>query len=80
MKLILTNVRNEASVRIPRNLLRAAQLQTGQTVEVRAENGRIIIEPLNKPHCDLNELVKGITPKNKHKVIDFGAPVGNEIW
>jgi len=44
LKLILTNVRNEASVRIPRNLLRAAQLQTGQTVEVRAENGRLIIE------------------------------------
>lgn len=78
--LVLRKVRNDTLVRIPESILRAAQLRTGQTVEVRAENGRIIIEPLSKPHYDLNELVKGITPKNKHKVIDFGAPVGNEIW
>lgn len=80
MKLILRKVRNEASVRIPRNLLRAAQLRIGQTVEVTAENGRIIIEPLNKPHYDLDELLKGIMSKNRHKLVDFGAPVGNEIW
>lgn len=80
MKLVLRKNRNDAFVRIPKSVLRAAQLRIGQTVEVRAEDGRIIVESLSKPHYDLNELVKGITSKNRHKLIDFGAPVGNEVW
>ena len=28
----------------------------------------------------LKDLVSGVTKKNRHPEIDFGAPVGNEEW
>ncbi len=29
---------------------------------------------------NLEELVKGITKKNRYKETDWGSPVGNEVW
>ena len=48
-------------------------------MDVREEGGRIVIEPvLTKAYC-LDELVRGITPKNQHSAVDFGNPAGREI-
>ena len=32
-----------------------------------------------KPKYTLEELVARITPENRHELIDFGPPVGNEV-
>ena len=46
------------------------------------QGGKLVIEPIErkrrKPHYTLNELVKHITPQNRHDEIDWGAGVGNE--
>jgi antitoxin MazE len=70
---------NSQAVRIPRELLERVQLCEGDEVEIKAENGRIAIEPVNRKDT-LESLVAGITPKNRHKEMDWGAPVGNEVW
>jgi antitoxin MazE len=57
----------------------AAKLRLDQPVDVRAERGRIIIEPVRVSVVDLDALVGAITDENRHGEIDFGAPVGNEI-
>ena len=33
-----------------------------------------------KQKLTLDYLIANITPENRHPEIDFGTPVGNEIW
>ena len=49
-------------------------------MEVREEAGRIVIEPVRRKEYDLAEMVRGITRRNRHDEIEFGAPVGKEVW
>ena len=48
-------------------------------VDIREENGRIVIEPIRTNECDLAQLLAGITPENLHIEVDFGAPAGKEF-
>jgi len=71
---------NSAAVRIPASVMRATQLDLDEVVEVREEAGRIVIEPVRQKTYDLHELLKAITPKNQHDPVDFGLPMGKEVW
>lgn len=65
---------NSAAVRIPPSVLEAAHLGLDQPVDVREEGGRIVIAPLDLPHCDLAALVAGITDENRHEPAPDTAP------
>lgn len=65
-------------VAIPATVMEAAHLTLNQVVRVRAENGRIIVEPAAQ-ELTLDVLLAGITPKNRHQEIDSGLPVGREF-
>lgn len=80
MKATVKKWGNSAAVRIPTSVMQAAQLDLDQAVEVREEGGRIVIEPSRQKKYQLSELVKGITPQNRHEETDWGAPVGKEVW
>jgi antitoxin MazE len=67
---------NSPSVRIPSAIMKATGLHVDAKVDVREENGLIIIQPLREN--TLSELVAGITPDNLHGETDMGAPMGNE--
>lgn len=69
---------NSPAVRLPAAIMEAAHLALDQAVEVRAENGRVIIEPA-APTYSLDELLDGITPANRHAEVDFGVPQGEEL-
>jgi antitoxin MazE len=69
---------NSASVRIPSAVMTAARLSLDETVDVREEGGRIVIEPIRPREYDLAQLLAGITPENLHAEVDFGAPMGKE--
>lgn len=71
---------NSASVRIPAAIMEAAHLSLDTAVDIREEGGRVVIEPLNRPDFDLDELLDGITDENIHDETDFGAAVGNEAF
>jgi len=71
---------NSASVRIPSAVLTAAALRIDQAVEVRAEDGRIVIEPVRSPAYTLEDLVARISPQNRHDETDTGPRVGGEVW
>lgn len=68
---------NSAAVRIPAAVLEAARIHLDQPVDVREEDGRIVIEPLR---YNVEALVAGITDENRHEPIDLGEPVGREVW
>jgi antitoxin MazE len=80
MKAAVKKWGNSASVRIPAGVLQAARLQVDDPVDVREEAGRIVIEPLQRKEYDLASLVKRISRRNLHEELDFGGPVGNEVW
>lgn len=71
---------NSASVRIPAAIMEAARLKLDEAVDVREEDGRIVIEPVRPSEYDLEQLVAAITPDNLHDEADFGAPVGKESF
>ena len=71
---------NSASVRIPAPLLAAASLSVDQMVEVREENGRLVIEPVPEETLTLDALLDAMKPETFHDDVDFGAPAGDEAW
>ena len=69
---------NSPAVRIPAAVMEAAHLSLNQPVEVKVEDGRVIIEPAS-PSYALDDLLAGITPENHHEAVDFGPPQGREL-
>ena len=80
MRVTLKKWGNSAAVRIPAPVMQAASLELDETVEVREEKGRIIIERVNKKSYRIDDLLKGINASNLHDSVDFGLPEGKENW
>ena len=80
MRLQVKKWGNSASVRIPASIMAAASLHIDQLVDVREEQGRIVIDPVLAPVYDLDALLAQMTPDTFPEEVDFGSPVGNEVW
>jgi len=80
MKATVKRWGNSAAVRIPASVMKAMHLDLDEVIEVREEAGRIVIEPVRQKTYDLDDLLKGITPKNLHGSVEFGTPQGKEVW
>jgi antitoxin MazE len=78
MRTMIKKRGSSASVRIPAAVITAAGLHLDQKLDVRAEAGRIVIEPALYRKYDLAALVAGITDENRHAPVDFGPPAGAE--
>jgi len=70
---------NSIGVRIPKDLAKKAGIGVDSTVEIAEADDGIIIKPVGKREYSLKELVRGITPQNRHSEVDFGRPVGKEL-
>lgn len=71
---------NSAAIRLPTNIFEATHLQINQTVDVREEDGRIIIQPLRPAALSLDALTAAITDDNRHGEVNFGPKLGGEVW
>ncbi|WP_421931019.1 AbrB/MazE/SpoVT family DNA-binding domain-containing protein [Phenylobacterium sp.] len=71
---------NSASVRIPASVMAAASLSLDQAVDVREEDGRVVIEPVQASKYDLDQLLNGMAEDTFPDDIDFGRPAGGEAW
>jgi antitoxin MazE len=78
MKVLVKKWGNSASVRIPAAVMAASRLMIDQSVDVREEGGRIVIEPVRED--ELEALLAGMTPDNLHGEVSFGPPVGQEAF
>lgn len=67
-------------MRIPASVMQAMRLDLYAVVDVREDAGRIVIERVRKRTYRLDELLKDITEKNRHRSVDFGPPAGKEVW
>lgn len=70
---------NSTAVRSPASVLEAARFRVDDTVDVRAEDGKIVIELIREQGCDLDQLLDRITPENLHEPMEFGVGVASAI-
>ena len=68
---------NSAAVRVPAPALRDAGLRVGQSLELRVEDGRLVLEPAAE---SLDALLAKVTPENRHGLQLEGPSVGAETW
>ena len=69
---------NSPALRLTTAVLKEAELQLDERVDLVVSKGQVIIRAIDKVEYDLETLVSGINAKNTHDEVSFGAPVGKE--
>jgi antitoxin MazE len=80
MRMLIKKWGNSAAVRIPASVLAASSIAVDQAVNVREEDGRIVIEPIKADPYELDALLDQMRPETFPEDIDFGPPQGREMW
>lgn len=70
---------NSMALRLPKGVLEDADLKEGNAVDVRVENGALIITKA-RPKYSITELMDAFRPEHRHEDEDWGKPAGKEIW
>ena len=72
------------AVRIPPEVAERAGLTSGTPVELATDGDEVVLRPMNRlkrrKRGKLKAMVEAITSENQHDVIDWGLPVGKEVW
>ncbi|MCF7929465.1 MAG: AbrB/MazE/SpoVT family DNA-binding domain-containing protein [Spirochaetales bacterium] len=73
---------NSQGIRLAKSLLKEADLEVGDEVLLRVDEGKVVLEPLHRVRgrYDLAELVAEIPAEYKPREVDWGGPAGNEVW
>jgi len=80
MKMQIQKWGNSLAIRIPRALAVESQIEQGAEVNVTVIEGKLVITPVTKKSCNLEELVAGITEENRHSEVDTEPAQGDEVW
>ena len=68
------------AVRIPKALAKQANVKKGSTVSLTVKSGHAAITPVRRRKYSLKELVEKIASANRQPEVDWGSPVGKEVW
>jgi len=73
---------NSQGLRLTKNLLADAQLEVGDEVDINVKDGIMIVTPVKRirGRHNLKDLVAGIPENYQTDEIDWGEPVGKEVW
>ncbi len=84
MKIAFQKWGNSLAVRVPKIVALEIGASDGKTAEMSVQGGRLVIEIVKRKRrgrrYTLDDLVSRITPQNRHHEIEWGPPVGNEVW
>jgi antitoxin MazE len=84
MKVAFQKWGNSLALRVPKAFADEIGASDGRAAEMTVSNGKLVIEitrtQRRRRRYALEELVAGIKPGNRHEEIDWGPPVGNEVW
>ena len=78
MEAVIRKWGNSPALRLPVAVIKEADFNLEQKVNLTVTRGRIVIEPSAAVEYNLDELVGGITARNSHSEVGFGRPVGKE--
>lgn len=71
---------NSLGLRIPGWAAAQIDLSEGDEVTLAVEGDRLVITPVRSKKYTLFELLDGMSEENLHSEIDWGEPMGREIW
>jgi len=73
---------NSHGLRLTKQVLRDARLAAGDTVEVAVRDGAIVVVPARRirGRYSIRELVARMPKDYKPEEVDWGKPVGREVW
>jgi antitoxin MazE len=73
---------NSQGLRLAKQVLEDAHISVGEDVDVTARDGLIVIAPARRIRGkqNLQELVSRIPKHYKAEEMDWGEPVGKEVW
>ena len=71
---------NSRGVRLPKLLLESVNLSDNDIVEITADNNMLIIRKSEKQSKIIEDLFKNFKGEYEPVEIDWGKPVGKEIW
>ena len=71
---------NSLAVRIPRSFARDTRLASGSAVDISLQEGKLVLTPAPRQHYRLEDLLRGVTKKNRHGEVQTGGAVGQEVW
>jgi antitoxin MazE len=83
MKIEFLRWGNSLALRVPKAFAEEVGAVEGKRAEMTTENGALVIKvakPKKRRRYNLESLVNGITEENRHAAIDWGSPVGGEVW
>ena len=70
---------NSLAVRIPKHMLRETGLEYNVSVEMKVDDGKLVIQRSDEAPT-LETLLAKVTKDNLHTSVDTGEAVGNEAW
>jgi antitoxin MazE len=79
MNAVVAKWGNSLAVRLPRHLAADARLSEGTRIDMHIEGGALVVRPA-RPRYTLKELLEGYKPEHRHEEVDWGPPVGKEVW
>lgn len=78
MKVRISKWGNSLALRIPGQLARELGIREGSELNLDREGETLVLGMKKRP--TLEELLERVTPDQVHREIDWGPPVGSEIW
>lgn len=71
---------NSLAIRIPTSVAQDLGLSEDSSIQIVSNGVVATIQPKKHKKTSLKELVAAITPENLHEEVDWGTPVGKEVW
>jgi antitoxin MazE len=75
---------NSLALRVPKAFAQELGASVGKAANMEVREGKLVVEiarpKRHRRRYTLEQLVAGITPENCHHEIEWGPPVGNEVW
>ena len=71
---------NSLAVRMPSAVVQDLGLSENSSVQIVSDGTTVTITPKRSKKLSLDELVRAITTQNSHQEVDWGEPVGREVW
>jgi antitoxin MazE len=72
---------NSNAIRLPKPILKTANIEEYDTVEIIAGDNEIVIRKAERrKHITLKKRLQGWDGVYKPDAIDWGEPVGREVW
>jgi antitoxin MazE len=84
MKIEFLKWGNSLALRIPKAFAQEIGASVGKAANMEVRDGKLVVEiakaKSRRRRFKLEQLVAGITPENRHRELEWGPRVGNEVW